>query len=108
MLFLNEYDVEEARARYANHPVLGPATETLSNLVEWTNSHSDGWPYWQVPRRAALKLQELIQGESIRSRYDGVRADATAEKLAAALRPIKAFRTKQGADFKIITTKGAV
>ena len=33
MIYMNEYEVEKARARYGAHPVLGPATLTLENLV---------------------------------------------------------------------------
>lgn len=101
MMFMNEWEVQDARARYAHHPVLGPATATLSNLVEWTNSNSDGWAYWPKPTRAAEKLMRLIEGKVPESRWDDERADATPAALQAALRPIKAFRTRQGADFEI-------
>jgi len=101
MLYMNEYEVEEARARYASHPVLGPATRTLANLVDWTNRNSDGWAYWPKPVRAAERLQQLIQGKVPESRWDTERADATPEALKAALRPVKAFRTRQGADFTL-------
>src|SRR5688572_26137550 len=100
MMFMNVWEVEEARARYSDHPVLGPATATLCALVDWTNANSDGWAYWPKPTRAAEKLQRLIQGDR-ESRYDRERADATPEKLAAALRPIKSFRTRQNAAFEI-------
>ena len=53
---MNTYDVEEAVHTHASHPVLGPAVRTLENLVEWTNSHSDGWAYWPKPSRAAGQL----------------------------------------------------
>lgn len=102
MLFMNAYEVAEERARHARHPVLGPATQTLANLVEWTNRNSDGWAYWPKPARAAAKLMALIQGDRPRSRFDEERADATPEALAAALRPVKAFRTRHGADFEIV------
>lgn len=102
MRFMNERDVEDARHRYFDHPVLGPATETLVNLVEWTNSHSDGWPYWAKPCRAAAKLQELIEGDGTWDARIHPDDRATPEALKAALRPIKAFRTRQGADFAII------
>lgn len=100
MRFMNEWEIAGALNRYRDHPVLGPATATLTNLVEWTNSHSDGWAYWPKPCRAAARLQELVTGPP-GSRYDRERADATPAALAAALRPIKSFRTRQGADFKI-------
>lgn len=104
MLFMNEHEVRDAAWRYADHPTLGPATETLINLVEWTNSHSDGWAYWPKPCRAAAKLQTLIGG--LAPYYeDPSRSDVVPEQLAAALRPIKAFRTRHGADFDIIEAR---
>lgn len=102
MLYMNAYEIEEARARYASHPVLGPATRTLANLADWTNRNSDGWAYWPKPVRAAERLQRLIQGKVPESRWDDERADATPEVLAAALRPVKAFRTRHDADFEIV------
>jgi hypothetical protein len=102
MLFMNEYDVADAKRRYAEHPVLGPATTTLANLVEWTNANSDGWPYWSKPCRAAKALQRLIQGDPPTSWRDDERVDATPEKLRLALRPIKSFRTRHGASFDIV------
>lgn len=101
MTFMNEYDIQDAASRYANHPTLGPAVLQLLYLVNWTNHNSDGWAYWPKPCRAAAKLQALIQGERL-SRFDDERADATPAALRAALAPIKAFRTRQGADFTIV------
>jgi hypothetical protein len=104
---MNRWDVEEACGRYATHPVLGPATVTLANLMAWTDSHSDGWAYWPKPTRAAAKLMALIEGdnhpEGVRgARFDYDRDDATPALLQAAIRPIKAFRTREGADFEIV------
>lgn len=102
MLFMNEYDVGDARARYADHAILGPATATLDNLVEWTNSNSDGWAYWPKPCRAAERLQSLIQGDNPRARFDTERDDVTLAAYRAALRPVKSFRTRQGATFEVV------
>lgn len=109
MRFMNEYDVAEANRRWDGHTVLGPAVKTLVNLMEWTNSHSDGWAYWPKPARAAEKLMALIEGDDHPegrrgAMFDHERADVTAESLKAALRPIKAFRTRQEADFTILET----
>lgn len=84
MLFMNEHDIDRAENLFHGDPVLGPAVRTLRNLVSWTNSNSDGWAYWPKPCRAAEKLQRLIQSGS-----------ATADELRTALRPVKAFRTRQ-------------
>lgn len=91
---MNEYEVQEAAQLYALHPILGPATRTLVNLVEWTNSNSDGWPYWIKPRQAAAKLIALI-GDRRNYLDDPDRADVTADAYKKALAPVKAFRTKQ-------------
>lgn len=92
-MWLNEHEVREAREWFRHDAELSLPTETLCNLVEWTNCNSDGWPYWTKPSRAASKLCEIL--------YRAMRYDQrpTAAQLAAAIRPIKAFRTRQGADF---------
>jgi hypothetical protein len=98
MLFMNEYEIENAVMRYAlqgDEPVLGPAAVTLRNLMDWANRNSDGWAYWPKPCRAAEALQQLFPGP-----WDDERP--TVEQYRAALRPIKAFRTRQGADFEIV------
>lgn len=98
---MNEYEIEDAAERYARHPVLGPATRTLASLMAWTNANSDGWPYWRKPRQAAAKLTELVeQGQRHdRERYQSPRTpDVTADQYKVALRPVKAFRTRQAND----------
>jgi hypothetical protein len=100
---MNEWDVEEAAARYADHPILGPATQTLRNLMHWTNANSDGWAYWPKPARAAARLMEVIERDGTsRYRFDDDRDDVTETEYRAALRPIKTFRTKHGATFDIV------
>lgn len=103
MRFMNEYEIEEARDRYAEHPVLGPATETLANLRDAANMNSDGWAYWPKPARAAAKLMDLIERDgTARYRFDSEREDATVAELRKALAPIKAFRTRSGIAFEIV------
>jgi hypothetical protein len=95
---MNEDEIAWAETRYRLHPVLGPATRTLANLVEWTNANSDGWPYWRKPAQAAAKLMALIeQGERHdRGKYQGPRTpDVTVQDYKRALTPLKAFRTRQ-------------
>lgn len=94
-MWMNESEVDDAAERYALHPVLGPATRTLVNLVRWTNSNSDGWPYWRKPAQAAAKLMELVERDgTAKYRFDTERADATMAAYRAALTPLKAFRTR--------------
>jgi hypothetical protein len=103
MRYMNDYDIARAQQRWGTHPILGPALETLGNLVVWTNLNSDGWAYWPKPCRAAAKLMEMIERDGTsRYAFDEERADVTVEEYRAALRPIKAFRTKQDAAFEIV------
>lgn len=103
MRFMNESEIEDEAARRAGHAVLGPATQTLRNLMEWANSNSDGWPYWAAPGRAAAKLMELITRDgTAKYIFDDERPDATQAAYRAALTPLKTFRTRQGADFEIV------
>lgn len=107
MRFMNDWDIDRAVQQYATHPVLGPAVLTLRDLRDWTDSHSDGWCYWPKPARAAARLMELIERDgTAKYRFDDERPDATRAELVAALRPVKAFRTRclqQGiqADFEV-------
>ena len=101
--WMNESDVEQARRRWAAHPVLGPATLTLCNLVEAVNANSDGWPYWRPPALAAAKLMDLIERDGTAQYFRGPRDDATADELAKAYVPLKSFRTRRGLQFKIVT-----
>lgn len=93
MMFMNEFDVAQARQRFSagDTPNLERGAETLSRLVEWTNSHSDGWAYWPKPCRAAKSLQALLTEAD---RFDP--QDVTEAQLTAAFSPIKAFLTRQG------------
>lgn len=110
MRFMNEYQIEEALERWAWHPILGPATQTLANLREMANSNGDGWAYWPKPTRAAAKLMELIDGDGTSEFHRGDRPDATAARLKAAYVPIKAFRTRclndgLKSDFEIVPAR---
>ena len=101
MRFMNRWDIQDAVHNFADDPVLGPASVTLQNLMEWTDSCSDGWAYWPNPCRAAAKLQELLEeNHPLRTRWD--HEAPTVEQYKIAIRPIKAFRTRQGADFEIV------
>lgn len=101
MKFMNQWDIANAVDRYADHPILGPAAQTLTNLAEWTNRNSDGWAYWPKPCRAAAKLQELIQGDGTWQALENTER-ATPAAYRRALTPIKAFRTREHADFDIV------
>ena len=68
-----------------NHLILR-ATKLLDDLKDAVNANSDGWPYWMPPKRAAKKLEALIN--------DCREEDLTEEKLKKAITPIKSFYTK--------------
>jgi hypothetical protein len=102
MRFMNRWDIDRAVGMYADHPVLGPATETIRDLMEWTDRNSDGWHVWPKPCRAAKRLMELIERDGTNAYFGGPRLDATVEEYKAALRPIKAFRTRYAGDFDIV------
>ena len=98
--WLNEYEVEEYHQRYANGPDtpkhIKAAIRSLSDLVEWTNSNSDGWPYWCKPAQAASKLCEVLQRHHHYA-WLGRGEPVSLSDVKAALKPVKAFRTRQGA-----------
>lgn len=91
-MWMNEYDIESALSRYNEHetPNLVHGVRVLYRLMNWTNDHSDGWPYWKKPANAAKSLMDLIQSVD---RFDP--KDVTEAQLKSALRPIKAFLTRQ-------------
>jgi len=103
MLFMNEWDIEDAQRRFYpdETPNLAAAAQILAVLAAWTNANSDGWAYWPKPVRAAKRLMELLQaGEARnRNRYDEP-VDATDAELATALTPVKAFLTRQGVEYE--------
>lgn len=104
MHFMNTYEIDEARARFRGHPVLGPATQTLANLRDVADANSDGWCYWPKPARSADKLMTLIENRLSawrRCEDEPDTAMLTAE-LRKAYSPIKAFRTRSGLSFEIV------
>ena len=99
MPFMNEYDLAHARRRFtrAAKPNRLAAAIVVDNLREWADSHSDGWAYWPKPQRAAQGLMALIESRTNALNEEQERTDATDAQLAAALRPVKAFLTRQHA-----------
>lgn len=91
-----DMDVEQFASwlKQDEHPNLLAGAQTLENLIVWVNRNSDGWSYWQPPRRAAAKLIGLLTPADPRIRYTDVIPDCTLADLKAAYTPLKAFRTK--------------
>lgn len=86
MLYMNDFDIEMAKRRIGNHPILGEAIRFLQDFKEEVDQHSDGWAYWRLPVASAAKLMTLIQHPET----------ATMANLKAALTPIKSFYTRHG------------
>lgn len=102
MSWLNEWDIEEAVERWADYPNLGTGARALDALKDWTNGNSDGWPYWSKPARASARLMGLLTAKETEYYQSGSVADLSDAELSQALRPIKAFLTRQGADWRTI------
>jgi hypothetical protein len=96
-MWMNRYEVEEARDRYQSHPVLGPATRFLYDFMEEANDHSDGWHSWPSPGRAAAKLQTLIRASRLQGLglYPRV-PEPTLADVRKTLGPVKSFYTRRG------------
>jgi hypothetical protein len=67
----------------------------VEHLCEWTNSHSDGWPYWSAPKKAAAKAITHIESTTYAANEAQEANDITEAEMQAAVRPIKAFLTRR-------------
>jgi hypothetical protein len=94
--WMNRYEIEEARDRFADDPILGPVTTFLYEFMEEVNDVSDGWHSWPLPARAASQLMDLIEGAwpSYHGAHDV--SPVTIQQVAKAMAPIKAFMTRRG------------
>jgi hypothetical protein len=100
--YLNDYEAADAERLFTISgltPNLTHAARIICELISWTDSNSDGWPYWAKPRNAAAALIMLVGG-SRREMLSGRRVeDISEDDLNRALRPLKAFLTKQKVDW---------
>lgn len=98
MLYMNDYDLGFARARFtrASKPNRLALVMVVDNLREWANENSDGWAYWPKPCRAAAKAMALIESRTNAENDEQERHDITDAEMTAAVKPIKAFLTRQG------------
>lgn len=99
MRFMNDYDIATALRRYNAYdtPNRRKVAVAVANLAEWTDQNSDGWPYWSKPARSAARAFDLLEGEGTNQSLHWLEDnDATDAEVTAALRPIKAFLTRQG------------
>lgn len=101
MPFMNEYDVQRARAVFRRNgwTLADEANDILARLMIWTNENSDGWGYWSQPSRAAAKLVDRISETADGAwEYDSKRGDMSESDCKKALIPVKSFLTRQGVD----------
>ena len=97
MKFMNDYDLDQARSRFtrATKPNRLALVMVVDNLREWANNNSDGWAYWPAPVKAAQKAIELIESRTYAENEQQEAEDITDAEMHAAVRPIKAFLTRQ-------------
>lgn len=96
-MWMNEGEIDQVvracESRGDDRPIAKRAAKFLWVLMDETNSHSDGWPYWSAPSKAANKLMELLKPYM----YPwGAAEDITEADYKRALVPIKAFYTRRG------------
>lgn len=104
MTWMNEYDIDYVATIFndVDTPNLYSAAVALEQLATWANENSDGWAYWPKPSRAAKRLQEVLQAGQAAYRR-GAEQDCTPAELRAALTPVKAFLTRQGASLDLVS-----
>lgn len=98
MRFANTFDIEQFVSLFndGSTPNAYQGALVLDRLSGWADANSDGWAYWPKPVRSAARLIEAL--ETLRTAYyrGGFIADISDADLKAALRPVKAFLTRQG------------
>jgi hypothetical protein len=95
---MNDYDLQMARSRFTRSttPNRLALVMVVDNLREWADQNSDGWAYWPKPCRAAAKAMALIESRTSRENDEQEANDITDAEMKAAVRPIKAFLTREG------------
>jgi hypothetical protein len=96
MRFMNDYDLDYARARFTRSatPNRLALVMVVDNLREWADSVSDGWAYWPKPARAADKAMALIESRTYAENQRQEAEDITDAEMLDAVKPIKAFLTR--------------
>lgn len=96
MRYMNDYDLDSARARYGRGETPNRLALVLvvDNLREETNMVSDGWAYWPKPCRAAEKAILLIESTAYPEYERRQHEDITEDEMKAAVRPIKSFLSR--------------
>lgn len=102
MLFMNDFDINRAARVLRDDPAGSEAVRQVALLRDWANANSDGWCYWPKPVNAAKGVIQLINA-AVDAFYAGSTPKVDPAALRKALRPVRAFRTRQGADFQIVS-----
>lgn len=97
MRYMNDWDRTYAYRRFtrASKPNRLALVMVVDNLARWADNHSDGWAHWPLPARAADKAMALIESTTNAANDAQERTDITDEEMLAAVKPIKAFLTRQ-------------
>lgn len=96
---MGEYEIDQAESRLGlilndeRREITRQAIHVMRALIRLTNAVSDGWAYWEAPRRASEKLQTLIY-DQVFGAYRTERPTITAKDLRVACRPVKVFLKK--------------
>lgn len=110
MSFMNDYEIDLALRRFSSSNATTPnrfrLAETVANLAVWADNNSDGWAYWPKPSLAASRAMRLIWSTTNAENQAQEETDATDAETTAALRPIKAFLTRQGVEHAGIVSTG--
>jgi hypothetical protein len=96
VLFMNEYEIDEAARCYEHDPILGKASRFLQEFKDEVNSHSNRWGYWKPAMNSAGKLMTLIPSVRGNHEWDGIDEQAKEKMFLKALTPIKCFMTRRG------------
>lgn len=96
IMWMNRHEVSELQHLDPDtFPVALKGAAILQRLVDWTDSHSDGWSSWPKPGNAASRLMNSladVRATQYRYPYD---TDMTEADLKSGLAPIKSFLTRQ-------------
>lgn len=96
---MNDHDIQDAVFRFGLcAPNRAHVARVVRNLSMWANENSDGWAYWPKPARAAAKAMEQIQSTTSMENVLQEQKDLTRAEALTAVRPIRAFLTRQGVD----------
>lgn len=97
MRYVNDYDIAMARRRFGQGttPNRLALAMVVDHLREWADRNSDGWAYWPKPCRAAAKAIAHIDSTTSEGNRAQEREDITDADMLAAVKPIKAFLTRQ-------------